>query len=222
MEDFIQQQPIHGIQDLVSCYKKGAQSMVNSDPMGPKFHIAAFDPGEFRPQQRTFFWCPNFLVTRTYCLHSRYQSGQSLCITNKVFSDSAGKVLQGWSIDNQLPEGPQGEEQELVGAAGDNTGHRWRRGFWNAERTWEGTGPQPGDVNEIVRRHMHQKHAGPPMPRIVQSDLDKSLSAAARRARKAAIKKKRQYRHLRGKSPTSSSSSSSTRSSDSGSSASSA
>ena len=77
--------------------------MVNIDPSGPKFHIQKFDPGEARPQPRTFFQCPDFLITRTYCLLSDHVPGypHGLRIQNKVFSDADGQVLRHWHIETR-------------------------------------------------------------------------------------------------------------------------
>ena len=186
--------------------------MVNADPQGPKFHIEAFDPGEMRPEHRSFLYCSGFLITRTYCLHAHLRSARSLQITNKVFSDSQGALLQGWHVESQVPE----DEEDVAPAEGAQGGaRRWRRGFWNAERTWEGTGPKPGDINEVVRRHLQQKEIQPPAPRAIQSDLERSLSATALRLRNNSAKKRRQDRHLRGRPIDSSSASSSSSSSSS-------
>lgn len=85
----------------------------------------------------------------------------------------------------------------------------WRRGFWTGEPTWQGTGPQPGDINEVVRRHVAQKAVLPPGPISAHSEIDDLLSSAAMRLRKAAAKKKRQAKALRVSSSSDSSTSSS-------------
>lgn len=215
IEDFLQSQPIHGIKDLVRCYRAGAQCMVNTDPQGPKFHIEEFDPGQFRPEGRTVFYCPGFLITRTYCLHSERAPGPSgVRIQNKVFSDSAGTQLRGWQV---LPKEQDTNDDEEGLEAGPSK--EWRRGFWNAEKSWEGTGPKPGEVNEVIRRHQSQKTFQPPVVRLPGSELERTLSAAAVRLQTAAAKKRRQNQRLR---PAESSSSSSSNSSTSSSSESSA
>ena len=55
IESFLQEHPIQNLQDLLKCYRAGAQDMVNIDPNGPKFHIGKFDPGDERPQPRHVF-----------------------------------------------------------------------------------------------------------------------------------------------------------------------
>ena len=222
IEDFLQQKPIHGLKDLIQCYRAGAQAMVNSDPDGPKFYVAEFDPGEYRPDTRTFFHCPGFLITRTYCLHTDLapDCARGIRPRNKLFSDSQGKVLTGWFIETRQHAGgeeeQQGEGDEHVEDVGADP-KKWRRGFWNYERSWEGTGPKPGEINEVVRRHIAQKSA-PPVEKPFRSEIEKALSAAALRLQNAAIKKRRQsasLRHAAAAASASSSSSSSTSSSSS-------
>lgn len=227
IEDFLQKQPIHGLRDLVQCYRSGAQYMVNSDPTGPKFHIEAFDPGELRPETRTFFQRPGFLITRTYCLHTDFVPGYAhgIRLKNKLFSDSEGAVLHGWFIGTRNQAAPADEEPDIAdnNADGDDSApdpKKWRRGFWNSEKTWEGSGPKPGQINEIVRRHGSQKSAPPPVLRPFRSEVEKALSAAALRLRNAAAKKRRQTACLRQAASDSSSSSDASNSSDSDSSAS--
>ena len=209
IEDHIQKKPIYGLKDLVACYKAGAQEMVNTDPEGPKFHIASFDPGEFRPEPRKFFDCPGFLITRTYCLTAQPASQQprGVKVTNRVFSDSdlaAGTQLSGWTISTEHVE----EAEDEAG------GRKWRRGFYSGERSWEGEGPQAGDVNEIVRRHSAQKRWQPQFE-YIESDLQRSLSAKAASLRRAAFKKKRQGACLKEQLQSSSTGSSSSSGSDS-------
>lgn len=206
IEDFLQRKPIHGIKDLIACYKAGAQYMVNSDPDGPKFHVEQFDPGETRPAPRWCLNCPGFLITRTYCMQADLTGNSRfpIRIKNNVFSDSNGEVLRGWEVQRR-GEGAGGEEDEEDEAPSKF----WRRGFWNAEKSWEGTGPKPGDVNEVVRRHAAQKAVQPPAPRPFQSDIDRALSSAALRLQQAALKKRRQHQHLQANRTAASSSSSS-------------
>lgn len=179
--------------------------MVNSDPQGPKFHIQKFDPGEMRPPKRTFFQCPNFLITRTYCLKATHRQG-GLQVVNSVFSDSAGEPLQHWSVEERDVAEPD-ENGLIVGTA-------WRRGFWAGERSWESSGPEPGDINELVRRHLAQKHASPRLPIILEKDETALVARAAARLQKAGAKKRRQTEALRESSSSSTSSSSSSTSSE--------
>lgn len=206
IENYIQEAPIYGLQDLLKCYKAGAQDMVNTDPDGPKFHIQRFDPGETRPQPRTFFQCPNFLVTRTYCLKADFNAAlvHPIRLTNKVFTDANGTSLQNWTIEEKNTEELDDEGNLLPKS--------WRRGFWSGDPSWLGAGPEPGDVNEVVRRHLAQKHIVPPVLHR-RDDPEHLLSQAASRLRKAATKKKRQTQSLRAQPSSSSSGSSSSSSS---------
>lgn len=173
------------------------------------------DASKSSSEGRTVFYCPGFLITRTYCLHSERAPGPSgVRIQNKVFSDSAGTQLRGWQV---LPKEQDTNDDEEGLEAGPSK--EWRRGFWNAEKSWEGTGPKPGEVNEVIRRHQSQKTFQPPVVRLPGSELERTLSAAAVRLQTAAAKKRRQNQRLR---PAESSSSSSSNSSTSSSSESSA
>ena len=182
IESFLQNKPIYGIQDLLQCYKKGAQDMVDTDPQGPKFHIMKFDPGEDRPLTRSFFQCPDFLITRTYCLHAELvqNAPNGLRIRNNVFSDSHGDLLRHWHVEVR----DRDEEDQPMPQA-------WRRGFWQGERPWEQKGPKPGDINEFVRRHLAQKHTRPPQQHDADNEVDVLLLRAAARLQKAATKKRR-------------------------------
>ena len=187
--------------------------MVNADPLGPKFHIEQFEPGEFRPNVRTFFYAPGFLITRTYALKAERVAGfhSGLRVKNKVFSNCEGDLLHGWTIeerrgilaeddvDADAPLEPEPEAQ----------GKRWRRGYWDAERSWEQEGPSPGDVNAIVRRHSAQKSHWPAPAPVPTSEIDKALSAAAQRLRTNSVKKRRQAQSLKVQAPESSTSNSS-------------
>jgi hypothetical protein len=203
IDDFLQEAPIHGIGDLVLCYRKGAQHMVNVDPNGPKFHIESFDPGELRPEKRTFFYCSGFLITRTYCLTSTRARGyaRGLRIVNKVFSNCVGQELRGWTIEERTGELADGDMEVVEDDSGQpapqETAKRWRRGFYQGEKSWEKEGPKPGDVNEVVRRYASQKSAWPAPARLPQSELERALSSAALRLEKAAAKKRRQTEALR-------------------------
>jgi len=208
IESFIQRHPINGLNDLLACYKAGAQDMVNSDPQGPKFHIQKFDPGETRPVRRTFFQCPNFLITRTYCLKATHRQAHppGIQITNSVFSDAVGEPLRHWTVEERGVAEPD-EHGEIVSIA-------WRRGFWTGERSWESPGPEPGDINELVRRHMAQKNLPPQLPVILQKDERVLVARAAARLEKAGAKKRRQTEALRESSSSDTSSSSSSTSSE--------
>ena len=100
LDDFVQSCPIYKIEDLVAYYKTGVQDMVSTDPNEPKFHIMKFDPGDNRPSPRIFFQCPNFLITRTYCLKIESAAGYAhdLKVTNKVFSDASSILLRLWDV----------------------------------------------------------------------------------------------------------------------------
>ncbi|CAK9045155.1 unnamed protein product, partial [Durusdinium trenchii] len=104
---------------------------------------------------------------------------------------------------------PLAHSPEDVDDDGNPMPKAWRRGFWTGEPTWQGTGPQPGDINEVVRRHVAQKAVLPPGPISAHSEIDDLLSSAAMRLRKAAAKKKRQAKALRVSSSSDSSTSSS-------------
>jgi hypothetical protein len=203
IESFLQEHPIQNLQDLLKCYRAGAQDMVNIDPNGPKFHIGKFDPGDERPQPRHVFQCPNFLVTRTYCLKAELMRGYAhgIRIVNKVFTDSDGQLLRHWGIeDKNIQEPAADDEQPQV--------QTWRRGFWPGERSWEGQGPLPGDVNELVRRHADQKTFLPQELPDLHSE-EALLSRAVARLQKKADKKRRQTAALADAISNSSSSSSS-------------
>ena len=141
---YMQDRHIHGIDDLFDCYKAGAKDMVNTDPTGPKFHIQKYDYGPSRPTPRTFFQCPNFLITRTYCLEAELLKGYAdgIRVKKHIFSDSTGRLLQHWHVEEI---GLQDFDDE-----GSEMSKTWRRGFWIGERTWESKGPQPGEVNELA------------------------------------------------------------------------
>lgn len=177
--------------------------MVNTDPDGPKFHIQKFDPGENRPQPRTFFQCPSFLITRTYSLtatHARSHA-YNIRLRNHVFSDSPGVDLRHWHIEER--------DTLALDDEGNALSKPWRRGYWPGEPSWQGTGPQPGEVNEVVRRHLEQKNVLPPNVIPPHRGLDDLLTAAASRLQTAAAKKKRQAKALRASSSSASSSTSS-------------
>jgi predicted acyl esterase len=88
-------------------------------------------------------------------------------------------------------------EDDSGQTAPQETAKRWRRGFYQGEKSWEKEGPKPGDVNEVVRRYASQKSAWPAPARLPQSELERALSSAALRLEKAAAKKRRQTEALR-------------------------
>ncbi|CAK9085446.1 Voltage-dependent N-type calcium channel subunit alpha-1B, partial [Durusdinium trenchii] len=122
IEAFLQDRPIYGLQDLLACYRAGAQEMVNTDPPRPKFHIAKFDPGVTRPETRTYFQCPNLLITRTYCLKA-VATPRSIRLTNNVFSDAQGEEIGNWEIE------PRTMNED------DVESKTWRRTFWSGEKS---------------------------------------------------------------------------------------
>ena len=88
-------------------------------------------------------------------------------LKNKLFSDSPGADLHGWSIATKrladVAE-DEGDIEEIAGEENDAPDpKKLRRGFWKSEKFWEGTGPLPGVINEVVRRHTAQKQAPPPV-----------------------------------------------------------
>ena len=162
--------------------------MVDIDPQGPKFHIMKFDSGETRPLTRSFFQCPDFLITRTYCCTKKEFKlpPNGLRIRNNLFSDSHGDLLRHWHVE------VRDRDDE-----GQPMPQDWRRGFWQGERPWEQKGPKPGDINELVRRRLAQKQARPPQQNDADNEVDVLLSRAAARLQKAATKKHRQAEALK-------------------------
>ena len=122
-------------------------------------------------------------------------------LKNKLFSDSPGADLHGWSIATKRLADVAEEEGDIEEIAGDENDapdpKKWRRGFWKSEKSWEGTGPLPGVINEVVRRHTAQKQAPPPVRKPFRSEVEKALSAAALRLQTSAAKKRRQSARLR-------------------------
>ena len=130
-----------------------------------------------------------------------------LRITNKIFTDATGQTLRHWDVI---------EKAEGVDEDGAALSKTWRRGFWSGERPWETSGPKAGQINELVRRHLAQKHLEPPVRPEPADEMETLLTRAAARLQGAATKKRRQATALRvssDKLPSSSSSSSSSNSS---------
>ena len=50
-------------------------------------------------------------------------------------------------------------EDDSGQTAPQETAKRWRRGFYQGEKSWEKEGPKPGHLNEVVRRYTSQKSA---------------------------------------------------------------
>ena len=144
--------------------------MVNADPQGPKFHIEAFDPGEMRPEHRSFLYCSGFLITRTYCLHAHLRSARSLQITNKVFSDSQGALLHGtWNrrCPRMRKMWPRQREHRGERADGDE-------GFGMLK----GLGREPGPNQETSMRSLGvicSKRKSNPLRRVPSSQTWRDL-----------------------------------------------
>ena len=78
------------------------------------------------------------------CLHTDFVPGYAhgIRLKNKLFSDSEGAVLHGWFIGTRNQAAPADEEPDIAdnNADGDDSApdpKKWRRGFWNSEKTWE-------------------------------------------------------------------------------------
>ena len=103
--------------------------MVNRGPeSGPKFHIQKFEPAENRPHSRAFFharasWSQEPIASVFKSLVSTHMGSPS-----RIMSSFTLKAL---TFDMTLDDCA-----------------KWRSG----DPVWEGIGPQPGDVNEVVRR----------------------------------------------------------------------
>ena len=179
LQQHLQEGPVHGIADLVAAYKKGGAAMMKTDPDGPLFLVAVFDPGKFRPTRRKSFSCKNFKITRTYSLTAEISrhATSGVTVRNNVFSDLATKQsLDTWSIEETVADEPE----------------EWRRGYYDKPRSWETVGPQAGDITELTRKHAAQKSfASKSMPNPKRSIEDK-LSAKARALSKKAAKRRRQ------------------------------
>ena len=122
-------------------------------------------------------------------------------IKNIIFSDLSRGQDFSWEVREVISDEPQ----------------MWRVGYYDQPRSWEDTGPDPGDQNSITRRFADQKQfPAARMPKPKPSFLE-ACSAKALSLQKAAAKKRRQLRQMRtaaDTSPTESSSSSSSSSDD--------
>ena len=85
--------------------------MVNADPQGPKFLVEAFWRNATRASN---------IPTLLYCLHAHLRSACSPKITNEVFSDSQGALVQGWHVESQVQE----DEEDAAPAEGAQRGAR--------------------------------------------------------------------------------------------------
>ena len=193
-------------------FKAGSTRMMQEDVGGPQFVIVKFQPGDYRPSKRIYLHADGLKVTRTYSLISSlsHLTETGVSIRNKIFSDNPPGILLTWHLEENNADPPV----------------KWRVGYYDQPRSWEESGPQPGEQNSITRKFMEQKSLRPhPSVRARPSFLD-ACSSKARSLQKAAAKKRRKLKALRGNqeseddsSSSDSSSSSSSRSSSSASSA---
>lgn len=172
---------------------------MQEDPEGPRFLIVPWSPGENRPTTRQVLHSDGFKISRAYSLTGALSSyaASGIVIKNKIFSDMADGESMTFEIQSVVSE-------DVVA---------WRRGYYDQPRSWEETGPEPGDQNSLTRRYAAQKQrVTPSMPKPRPSFLE-SCSTKALSLRRAATKKKRQGQQLRNEADSSSSDSSSTSSS---------
>ena len=196
---------IFGQADLLTAYKDGSAAMAAADSEGGCFVIESYDPGPSRPGTRWFLHSPTLYITRTYCMVAKEDATRprGILLLDHVFSDhTVGKEFD-WTIYEEVKE----ETDE------------WRRGFYTQARSWEAPPPEPGHVNEIVRRHMGQKQFPPPATsEVLEDPIARKFRSKVLSMNKAAAKKKRQRAALKVESDSDSESSSSGSSSDSSSS----
>ena len=199
VSDYIQRHFIHGIDDLLSAFRQGANRMMREDPQGPVLVVSKFEPGVNRPSARTFFECAGFKISRTYALSgqpSRHtESGVS--IRNHHFSDmtDGGDLLE-CSIREVI-------SNEVV---------PWRRAYYDKPKGWELEGPEAGDKNAITKRFAEQRtfvtaNLPPPRRTFLENCSAKALSLS-----RAARKKRRKHEALRPQQSESSSNASSSNS----------
>ena len=98
IESYIQEAPIYGMKDLLKCYKAGAQDMVDTDPDGPKFHIQRFDPGENRPQPRTFFQRPTTTQPLSILFVSLTRSSRMPMVHRSRIGQLRRKTRRNWTM----------------------------------------------------------------------------------------------------------------------------
>ena len=207
ISDYIHRLPIHGLKDLLKCFNEGSKQMMKEDPECPPIAILEFAPGENRPLKRKYLVSDELKVSRTYSLTSTLSkhAATGVQIRNKVFSDMDVAKSFAWNVNEVISKEPQ----------------PWRVGYYDKERSWEEGGPEPGQKNSITRRFEAQKTAKAyRMPKSKPSFLER-CSTKALSLRKAAAKKRRKLRLLRGPKGDGTSSSSSSSSSSASSSSSS-
>ena len=196
---WILKNPIFNLADLVNCFRSGARQQMLDDPSGATIHILIFAPGDHRPSKRFVLVSDEFKVSRTYSIVGKPSKHAEFGATlrNKVFSDLTTSTDFMWSIQEKVPADVE----------------PWRKGYYDKERSWEASGPQPGEQNSITRRYTAQKsRTCSNMPSRKPTFLDR-VSAKALSLKKAAAKKYRKQRRLRADSSDSSTSSSSSSSS---------
>lgn len=200
---FIQRKPIFNISDLEECYRQGAGKMQEEDPQGPRILILNFDPGTNRAFPRKTLRCPDLKISRTYSLSgepNRY-AATGVSIFNHVFTDTPSRTpLSNWQIEEITSE-------ELV---------PWRKGYYEKPRSWEKSGPSPGDTNEVTRRFGSQKQFQSQHMPAPKRSVEERLSAKAKQLSKAAAKwRRKRNKHTNDSGSESDSSSTSSTSSDS-------
>eukprot|EP00438_Fugacium_kawagutii_P033854 Skav233667 [mRNA] locus=scaffold976:120683:121243:- [translate_table: standard] len=152
--------------------------MQKEDPQGPVILIQTFDPGPDRPSDRFSLQCPGLKISRTYSLSgelNRY-AASGVTIYNHVFTDTPSREsLSDWKIETTSPDEPV----------------PWRRGYYDKPRSWEKSGPSPGDQNQVTRRFSSQKDFQCQDMPAPKKTLEERLSAKARSLSKAASKWRR-------------------------------
>ena len=196
VEQYVQSKPIHGLSDLVSAYTEGGKKMMASDPQGPLFHVAKFEPGQFRPTVRKSFVCNSLKITQTYSLSAEPSTyaASGVVIRNNVFSDLvSADTLHPWRIAEV-----KATEKEA-----------WRRGYYDKPRSWEQVGPEAGDINAITRKHTAQASFTTESLPTPKRSFEETLSAKAQALSRKAAKSRRQSHALKAANASSSSSDSS-------------
>ena len=175
--------------------------MMKEDPEAAQFEIVQFQPGECRPSKRSFLHIDDLKVTRTYSLISTLSHimDSGVSIRNKVFSDISPGTLLTYNL-------VQTDNDEPV---------KWRTGYYDKPRTWEEEGPKAGEANSITRRFSEQKSHRPHASIKARPSFLDACSSKARSLGKAAAKKRRKLKALRGEDDSDSDGSSSSTSSSS-------
>ena len=168
---------------------------MKADRQSALFHVLKWNPGQHRPSTRVSLDADNFKVSRTYSLVgslSRHAAAGTK-IKNQVFSDQGGGADLSFQVRHTTAEEPV----------------PWRVGYYDKPRSWEETGPLPGQTNSLTHRFADQKQfVSEKMPTSKPSFLER-CSAKALSLRKATAKKRRKLAQLRGEDAASSSSTSS-------------